>query len=103
MPEPYCMPSTGLVDCSTHSSHTYPCPPSAQLSRLMTRDGSSVQHASARMAAQMPLEHKARLAQLRLYNDGSMQQLREQVRGLWALKGGLLLAGLGGSVGCAPA
>jgi dephospho-CoA kinase len=49
----------------------------------MERDGSSEADARARMAAQMPLEAKARLADVVLDNNGSLEALERQVGGRW--------------------
>jgi dephospho-CoA kinase len=45
----------------------------------MQRDGCSVADAKARIAAQMPLDTKVQLADSVLHNDGSLEQLQEQV------------------------
>jgi dephospho-CoA kinase len=46
----------------------------------MQRDSCSAADAKARIAAQMPLEKKVQLADTVLQNDGSLEQLQEQVR-----------------------
>ncbi|KAG2432962.1 hypothetical protein HXX76_008690 [Chlamydomonas incerta] len=58
------------------------CSPEQQVSRLVARDGGSVERAQARIAAQMPLEAKKRLADIVIDNDGSVEQLKPQVRRL---------------------
>ncbi|CAD7702962.1 unnamed protein product [Ostreobium quekettii] len=58
-----------LVDCDEHT----------QLSRLMARDGSSQQDASARINSQMPLAQKRELADVCLDNSGSREELARQV------------------------
>lgn len=61
-----------LVACSEHT----------QLARLAARDGLGAAAAQARVAAQMPLAAKRRLAGMVLENDGSLQELEERVRQL---------------------
>ncbi|KIZ07746.1 dephospho-CoA kinase [Monoraphidium neglectum] len=69
--------------------------PDHQLRRLKERDGSSEADARARMAAQMPLEAKARLADVVLDNNGSLEALERQVDQLARrLRRGALLPGL---------
>lgn len=67
------------------------CSPATQLRRLMQRDALERAAAKARIAAQMPLGAKRRLADVVLENDGSPAELRQQVgqlvaalrRGAW--------------------
>lgn len=54
-----------------------------QLVRLMARDGLSEAEARARIAAQMPIEEKRRLADYVIDNTGTVEQTREQVTRLW--------------------
>ncbi|KAG2448764.1 hypothetical protein HYH02_006118 [Chlamydomonas schloesseri] len=71
------------------------CTPEQQVSRLVGRDGGSMERAQARIAAQMPLEAKRRLADVVIDNDGSLEQLRGQVRRLSErLRRGSLLWGV---------
>lgn len=60
------------------------CSPRVQLERLMRRDAMQRAAAEARVAAQMPLEAKRRLADAVIDNDGSPQQLAAQVERLAA-------------------
>jgi len=54
-----------------------------QLSRLMARDGLSQADAHRRIAAQMPIADKRRLADYIIDNTQSLDQTREQVQTLW--------------------
>lgn len=58
------------------------CSPAIQLQRLRERDGLAQAAAQARIAAQMPVEAKRRLAGVVLENDGTQQELRAQVEQL---------------------
>ncbi len=49
--------------------------PEHQLRRVVSRDGFSEEEASARIAAQWPLEKKIELADYVIWNDGSMAEL----------------------------
>jgi dephospho-CoA kinase len=51
-----------------------------QLERLLKRDNCSVDEASARIAAQMPLQEKLGKADLVINNNGSTQELKLQVK-----------------------
>ncbi len=53
--------------------------PPLQLARLVGRDGSDEDRARARIAAQMPLAAKRRLADQELANEGSVEELEEKV------------------------
>lgn len=69
--------------------------PAAQLARLVSRDGCDEAAARARVAAQMPLEAKARLAGVVIDNSGPLEALAPQVDALAArLRRGALLPGL---------
>ncbi len=52
-----------------------------RLARLRRRDGLPVSESRRRMAAQLPLARKARLADVVIPNDGSLGELRRRVRG----------------------
>ncbi|HEY8417012.1 MAG TPA: dephospho-CoA kinase [Limnochordales bacterium] len=54
-----------------------------QLARLVARDGLSPAEAEARLAAQLPLEEKARLADYVIDNRGGLEHTRAQVRRVW--------------------
>ena len=58
------------------------CSPGVQLRRLMARDGVRPEAAAARVAAQMPLEQKRKLADVVLENDGGVEELQRQVQEL---------------------
>jgi len=49
------------------------CEPSAQRERLMERDGSSAEHALARIASQLPVSEKVALADFVIENDSSVE------------------------------
>ncbi len=53
-------------------------PESAQLSRLMERDGVDEEEASRRIEAQIPLDHKAEQADHVIDNTGSLDETRTQ-------------------------
>ncbi|NXD87647.1 DCAKD protein, partial [Halcyon senegalensis] len=86
------------------------CDPLTQLSRLMRRNRLSRAEAEARVASQLPLDEKRRLATHVVDNSGERERTRRQVLGLhahlqaswhflWArLAAGTVLAGLGGLV-----
>jgi len=54
-----------------------------QLSRLMERNNLSREEALARMHSQMPISEKIPFATVVIDNEGSVSDLREQVRSLW--------------------
>lgn len=60
------------------------CSPGTQRARLAARDGLPTAAVEARLAAQMPLAAKRRLASIVLDNDGSREQLAAQVGDLVA-------------------
>ncbi|NXW04246.1 DCAKD protein, partial [Fregetta grallaria] len=86
------------------------CDPRTQLSRLMKRNGLSQAEAEARIASQLPLDEKRRLATHIIDNSGDRESTRRQVLRLhahledsldflWArLAVGMVVAGLGGLV-----
>ncbi|SDM89210.1 dephospho-CoA kinase [Fictibacillus solisalsi] len=51
----------------------------SQLSRLMKRDGFTEAEAKSRIAAQMPLKEKVQLADAVIVNNGSLEELKNQV------------------------
>ncbi|GJE87038.1 dephospho-CoA kinase [Phanerochaete sordida] len=55
------------------------CSPELQLQRLMKRDGSSTEAASARLNAQLSITEKVQYADHIVDNSGSIQDLEEQV------------------------
>ncbi|NXV79174.1 DCAKD protein, partial [Atlantisia rogersi] len=86
------------------------CDPLTQLSRLMKRNGLSQAEAEARIASQLPLDEKCKLATHIIDNSGDRENTHRQVlrlharledslHFLWArLAAGTLVAGLGGLV-----
>lgn len=54
----------------------------AQLSRIMQRNGLTVEDAEARVNAQLPLEEKERLADYVISNDGTIDELRARAEEL---------------------
>ncbi len=74
------------VDCVVvvHAS------PAAQRSRLSERDGITPEEAAARIASQLPIDEKARRADVLVTNDGDLPSLRAKARPLLdALRSGL--------------
>lgn len=63
-------------------------PPAVQMQRLMARDGLDEAGAKARVAAQMPVADKAKLADHVIDNGGSREATEAQVDALWAALGG---------------
>jgi len=59
------------------------CPPEIQLQRLMEQRGLSEEDARARLASQPPIEEKLPLATAVIHNDGSLEDLRQQVTDAW--------------------
>ncbi|HEU4381938.1 MAG TPA: dephospho-CoA kinase [Anaeromyxobacteraceae bacterium] len=57
-------------------------PVEAQRARLAARDGLSPQQVEARLAAQMPVDEKARRADVVVENDGDLESLRAKARSL---------------------
>ncbi len=58
-------------------------PEELQLQRLVQLRGMSEEQARARIAAQMPIEEKRRLATHLIVNAGSMDELRRRVEQVW--------------------
>jgi dephospho-CoA kinase len=54
--------------------------PSLQVERAIQRDGATAEQAQSRIAAQLPLPEKVAVADYVIYNDGSLDTLRERVR-----------------------
>jgi len=55
------------------------CSPATQIARLMTRDRLTESEAKARIAAQMPMDEKIRLADYVINSSGSLKYTLEQV------------------------
>jgi dephospho-CoA kinase len=65
-------------------------PPEVQRARLASRDGIGPEEADARLAAQIPIDEKARRADVLVMNDGDVAALRDKARAvLSALRSGL--------------
>jgi len=76
----------GEVDCTV----VVHAPPSLQLSRLQARDGMTREEAEARISAQLPIDEKARRADVVVSNDGDLAWLRSRAAPLLAaLRSGL--------------
>jgi dephospho-CoA kinase len=73
-------------------------PPEVQLARLQARDGMTVAEARARLEAQMPIDEKARRADVVVDNSGDLASLRARAAPLLAA----LRAGLGRRLPNAP-
>ncbi len=73
-------------------------PPEVQRARLTSRDGLSPAEAAARLATQMPIEEKARRADVVVVNDGEVSALRAKAAPLL----GDLRRGLGRRLPNAP-
>ena len=56
----------------------------AQVQRLMADRGMGERQARERIASQLPLEEKVRLADVVIHNDGSIRELEPQVDEVWA-------------------
>ena len=56
------------------------CAPSTQITRVMSRDGVSEAEARARVAAQLPIDEKIRLADYVINTDGTFEETNRQVR-----------------------
>jgi dephospho-CoA kinase len=54
-----------------------------QIRRLMERDGFDEDHAKKRIASQMPLDEKVKLADFVLSNDGSIEEIKRQIEGVF--------------------
>jgi dephospho-CoA kinase len=59
------------------------CRPEVQLARLQARDRCSAAEAERRIAAQLPLADKARMATAVLHNDGGPEDLPSATRAAW--------------------
>ncbi|MBU0554057.1 dephospho-CoA kinase [Myxococcota bacterium] len=60
-------------------------PRAVQMARLMARDGLDEAAAAARLAAQMPIDEKARYADHIIDNSGDLAQTQAQIDQLWRL------------------
>ncbi|TPX30637.1 dephospho-CoA kinase [Synchytrium microbalum] len=60
------------------------CPDEIQKDRLMKRDNSTAESASQRIASQMPIENKRKLADIVIDNSGRVEDTRDQVNQVFA-------------------
>jgi dephospho-CoA kinase len=76
-----------LVETGMHTAFevlvVVSAPVSTQVERLLRDRGMSEEQVRARIAAQAPSEDKAAVADVLLDNDGTLDELREQVDRLW--------------------
>ena len=59
------------------------CEPALQLDRLLRRGGLTLEEAKARIAAQMPVEEKLKVADYRIDTSGTFSQTREQIEAVY--------------------
>ena len=59
------------------------CDPALQISRLTTRDGLTESEAGARIASQMPMEEKLKLANYTIDTSRTLEHTREQVEAIY--------------------
>jgi dephospho-CoA kinase len=59
------------------------CDPSLQISRLASRDGLTEIEARERMASQMPIEEKLKLADYTIDTSGTLKQTRDQAEAIY--------------------
>ncbi len=59
------------------------CDPKLQLSRLIHRDGLTLEQAKARILAQMPAEEKLKLADYTIDTSGTFKETREQIEAVY--------------------
>jgi dephospho-CoA kinase len=59
------------------------CDPALQMARVMNRDGLTAEEARARIAAQMPVAEKLRVAHYTIETSGTLRQTREQTEAIY--------------------
>ncbi len=59
------------------------CDPRLQLTRLINRDGLTIEQAKTRMAAQLPVEEKLRLSHYTIDTSGTLKETREQIEAIY--------------------
>lgn len=69
-----------LIPLLSSTATTHRSSADIQLQRLMTRDNSSREDASARLNSQLPIAQKVEYADIVLDNSGTVQDLEQQVR-----------------------
>lgn len=62
------------------------CRPEVQLQRLKERNNMTDEDAEARIASQMPVKQKSKLADLIINNDGSLEELQKKVEAVEQLQ-----------------
>jgi dephospho-CoA kinase len=70
---------TGFYNLTRPNNILVTCRPDLQLERLKERNSMSQQDAEARIASQMPLEQKSKLADVVINNDGTLEELENKV------------------------
>jgi len=59
------------------------CDPALQVARVMSRDGLTAEKAKARIASQMPVAEKLKVAHYTIETSGTLRQTREQVEAIY--------------------
>ncbi len=59
------------------------CSPSLQMARLINRDGLTIEQARARIASQMPVEEKLKVAHYAIDTSGTFRETREQIEAIY--------------------
>lgn len=59
------------------------CDPALQVARVMSRDGLTAEEAKARIAAQMPVAEKLKVAHYAIETSGTLRQTREQAEAIY--------------------
>jgi dephospho-CoA kinase len=59
------------------------CDPALQLARIVSRDGLSIEDAKARMAAQMPVQEKVKVADYTIDTSGTFVETRAQIEAIY--------------------
>lgn len=76
-----------LVESGSYRLYDYlivvTCDPTLQLARIINRDGLTVEQARVRMAAQMPVEEKLRLASYTIDTSRTFKETREQIEAIY--------------------
>jgi dephospho-CoA kinase len=72
-----------MVEAGYHRMHdrlvVVTCSPNLQLARLINRDGCTLEEARARIASQLPIEEKLKLADYIIETSGTLRETRGQV------------------------
>ncbi len=59
------------------------CDPALQLARIVSRDSLSIEEAKARIAAQMPVQEKVKVADYTIETSGTFKETREQIEAIY--------------------